>query len=187
MIAELDRPAIAVACRVSHLKNRQKRRLHDVESRILRREYCSLWLAGEPIEIFEHGINQLLPAGIETARTSRKQFEQIARLFGRLVPIRRGGGKPHIIAEVFRTGGERVRVCLRFPNGISESEYRTIISRDPKAERWGWEVRYRDAGVYARGTVRHSDHATITLRDWHRVWMNTETTTRTMANVAFLD
>jgi hypothetical protein len=102
-------------------------------------------------------------------------------------PIRRGGGKPHMVAEVFRTGGDRVRVCSRFPNGILESEYQALIARDPKAARWGWEVRFRDAGVYARGTVRHRDHATITLHDWHRVWMNTENTTRTMANVAFLD
>jgi hypothetical protein len=45
----------------------------------------------------------------------------------------------------------------------------------------------RNPGVYARGTVRHSDHATITLPFWHRVIMNTETQSRTMANVAFLD
>lgn len=102
-------------------------------------------------------------------------------------PIRRGGGKPHMVAEVFRTGGERVRACSRFPNGITESEYQALIVRDPKAERWGWQVRFRNAEVYARGSVRHRDHATITLHEWHRVWMNTETTTRTMANVAFLD
>jgi hypothetical protein len=102
-------------------------------------------------------------------------------------PIRRGGGKPHMVAEVFRTGGERVRVCSRFPNGITESEYQALIARDSKAMRWGWQVRYRNAEVYARGTVRHRDHATITLHEWHRVWMNTETATRTMANVAFLD
>jgi hypothetical protein len=41
--------------------------------------------------------------------------------------------------------------------------------------------------VFARGTVRHRDHATITLHGWHQVWMNTENTTRQMANVAFLD
>ena len=40
---------------------------------------------------------------------------------------------------------------------------------------------------YARGTVRHSDHDTITLPFWHCVVMNTETQSRTMANVAFLD
>jgi hypothetical protein len=41
--------------------------------------------------------------------------------------------------------------------------------------------------VDARGTVRHRDHATVTLPVWHRVLMNTETQSRTMANVAFLD
>jgi len=35
--------------------------------------------------------------------------------------------------------------------------------------------------------VRHPDHATITLPCWHRVLMNTETQSRTTANVAFLD
>ena len=58
---------------------------------------------------------------------------------------------------------------------------------NPNAVRWNWRVMQRDAGVYARGTVRHSDHATITLPFWHRVIMNTETQSRTMANVAFLD
>jgi hypothetical protein len=33
----------------------------------------------------------------------------------------------------------------------------------------------------------HSDHETITLPFWHRVIMNTETRSRTMAKVAFLD
>jgi hypothetical protein len=50
-----------------------------------------------------------------------------------------------------------------------------------------WQQRVRNAGVFARGTVRHRDHATITLHEWHQVWMNMEDTTRQMANVAFLD
>jgi hypothetical protein len=41
--------------------------------------------------------------------------------------------------------------------------------------------------VYARGSVRHPDHATVTLHDWHQVMMNTENTTRQMANLAFID
>ena len=45
----------------------------------------------------------------------------------------------------------------------------------------------RNPGVFARGKVSHSDHATITLPFWHRVLMNTETQSRTMANVAFQD
>jgi hypothetical protein len=102
-------------------------------------------------------------------------------------PISRGGGKPHWVAELYRTGGEVVVVCWKFPNGITESEYRCLIAENREAKRWSWQKRVRNAGVFARGTVRHPDHATITLRDWHRVLMNTENTTRQMANIAFLD
>ena len=102
-------------------------------------------------------------------------------------PLRRGAGKPHLVEEIFRTGGETVRVCDRYPNGVAPDEYRAICQSNPNALRWNWRVMQRDAGVYARGTVRHSDHATITLPFWHRVIMNTETQSRTMANVAFLD
>ena len=102
-------------------------------------------------------------------------------------PMRRGGGKAHIVEQLFRTGGETVHVCSQHPNGVTPAEHRSILQRNPNATRWGWRVMRRNPGVYARGTVRHSDHATITLPFWHRVVMNTETQTRTMANVAFLD
>ena len=102
-------------------------------------------------------------------------------------PINRGGGKPHMVAELYRSGGEAVYVCWRYPNGLTESEYKRTIAENREAKRWSWQQRVRNAGVFARGTVRHRDHATITLHEWHRVWMNTETETRQMANVAFLD
>ncbi|MGC3961248.1 MAG: hypothetical protein QM813_25970 [Verrucomicrobiota bacterium] len=102
-------------------------------------------------------------------------------------PLQRGSGKPHLVEEIFRSGGEMVHVCDRYPNGVTPDEYRAIIQQNPNAGRWRWRVRSRNPGVYARGTVRHSDHATITLPFWHRVIMNTETQSRTMRNVAFLD
>jgi hypothetical protein len=102
-------------------------------------------------------------------------------------PLRRGAGKPHLVEELFRSGGETVHVCSRHPNGITPDEYGSILRRHPDAARWGWRVMSRNPGVYARGTVRHGDHATMTLPFWHRVIMNTETQSRTMANVAFLD
>jgi hypothetical protein len=102
-------------------------------------------------------------------------------------PIRRGAGKPHMVAEVFRTGGERILICNRHPNGVSETEYKRILATTPGAGRWGWQRRVRSAAVYARGAVRHRDHATLTLHDWHQVLMNTESNTRQMANVAFID
>jgi hypothetical protein len=45
----------------------------------------------------------------------------------------------------------------------------------------------RDALVYVKGTIRHADHATITLNGWHRVVMNEERKAKAMRNVAFLD
>jgi hypothetical protein len=42
----------------------------------------------------------------------------------------------------------------------------------------------RNPLVFARGKVRHSDHATITLPFWHRVVMSDE---QSMPNVVFLD
>lgn len=115
-------------------------------------------------------------------------FEVDKKLIHKREPISRGrGSKPHWVAEVYRTGGETVYVCSRHPNGITEREYKQLVADRPSAKAWGWQRRVRDAGVYARGTVRHPDHATITLHEWHRIWMNTENKTRQMANVAFLD
>ena len=102
-------------------------------------------------------------------------------------PLRRGAGKPHMVEELYRTGGETVHVCSRHPNGVAPKEYRSILQRNSDATRWGWQVMRRNPGVYARGKVSHSDHETITLPFWHRVSMNTETQSRTMARVAFLD
>ena len=102
-------------------------------------------------------------------------------------PLRRGAGKPHLVEQLYRTGGEMVHVCSKHPNGIPEQEYRELLRVNPKAAYWGWRVMRRNPSVYARGTVRHSDHDTITLQFWHRVLMNTETQSRSMANVAFLD
>jgi len=102
-------------------------------------------------------------------------------------PLRRGNGKPHVVEQLFRSGGETVHVCRKHPNGVTPDEYHSILRRNSNAARWGWQVMRRNPGVYARGTVRHSDHDTITLPVWHRVVMNTETQSRTMANVAFLD
>lgn len=48
-------------------------------------------------------------------------------------------------------------------------------------------IRLESNRVYARGRIRHSDHATIALPDWHPVVPNTETETETMSNVALID
>ncbi|MHC4092073.1 MAG: hypothetical protein ACYSVY_17690 [Planctomycetota bacterium] len=109
------------------------------------------------------------------------------RLVLRNEPLRRGAGKPHMVDQLYRTGGETVYVCGRHPNGLTPDKYRKLRAQNPKARSWGWQVMKRNPGVYVRGSVRHPDHATIGLADWHRVVMNTETESRAMSNVAFLD
>ena len=102
-------------------------------------------------------------------------------------PLRRGAGKPHLVEQLFRTGGESVYVSSKHPNGLLPEEYKRLMKSEPSAARWAWRMMRRDMGVYARGAVSHADHATITLPFWHRVMMNTETQSRTMQFVAFLD
>jgi hypothetical protein len=48
----------------------------------------------------------------------------------------------------------------------------------------GW---FATADVFAKGAIRHPDHATIDLAGWHRVLMNTEQHARAMQHVVFLD
>lgn len=115
------------------------------------------------------------------------------KLVWRNEPLRRGAGKPHMVDELYRTGGVRVVVCAQHPNGVTEKEHTLLLQSNPEARYWGWRRMTRDATVYVRGRVRHSDHATITLPDWHRVEMNTETqvvstgTAITLGRLAFLD
>ena len=102
-------------------------------------------------------------------------------------PLSRGGGsKPHLVAELFRTGGETVHVHRRHPSGVDAETQRRSVDRG-ETRQAEWRMMRRNAGVYVRGSVRHADHQTITLHTWHRVLMNTESQSRTMANVAFLD
>ena len=54
----------------------------------------------------------------------------------------------------------------RHPNGVTEAQYKAILARHPKAKGWGWRNMVRNPGVYARGHIRHPDHATAsTLLD----------------------
>ena len=110
------------------------------------------------------------------------------RLILRWEPISRGrGSKPHRVEQVYRTGGEVVYVCTQHPAGLTKDQYASLLRRNPKAARWSWREARRNAGVYARGAVRHPDHATIVLRDWHQVVMNTEHQAPSMRSLAFID
>ena len=100
-------------------------------------------------------------------------------------PLTRGAGKAHVMQYAYRRGGVVVYVNDRHPQGLTQSEFESIPQHVRESQLW--EQLVRDAEVFARGTVRHSDHATIQLATWHRVLMNTEQGARAMRHVAFLD
>ncbi|HEU4711661.1 MAG TPA: hypothetical protein VFS76_08860 [Pyrinomonadaceae bacterium] len=103
-------------------------------------------------------------------------------------PISRGnGGKPHMCQYLYRTGGQAVFVCSRYPRGVSPAEYRRLLLENEDARRWNWSSRVVDATVYVRGRVSHPDHKTVLLNEWHRVAMNTERLAPGAKHVVFLD
>jgi hypothetical protein len=102
-------------------------------------------------------------------------------------PIRRGRGKPHLCEYLYREGGETVYVNFEYPNGISEKQYNELISKNPQAKSKGWRIMRRNASVYVKGKITHSDHSTIVLNTWHNVQMNLESEAPSMKNVVFLD
>jgi hypothetical protein len=100
-------------------------------------------------------------------------------------PLSRGRGNAHVMQFAYRRGGEEVLVNHRHPRGITEAQFHEL----PEAERryGNWSRMVREPEVFAKGAVRHPDHATVVLRGWHRVAMNTEQNARAMRHVAFLD
>jgi hypothetical protein len=101
-------------------------------------------------------------------------------------PLRRadGVGKSHMIEELFRRGGDTVYVHPQHaPGGVTRSQ---MVQMIPKGQHHatGWTQMARNPEAYARGAVKHPDHATIRLSGWHRIHMNGEVRTR---NLGFLD
>ena len=101
------------------------------------------------------------------------------------VLTRGAGSTPHLMQFAFRSGGKLVYVNRRHPTGISEAGYACLTPEQRRSG--GWTPLVRDPEVYAKGAVRHPDHATVHLAPWHRVLMNTEQGARAMQHVAFLD
>jgi hypothetical protein len=99
-------------------------------------------------------------------------------------PLQRtASSKPHICEELYRGTGKSVYVV----DGqiYTKAEYRAKRAADKQFGRRGVTQRGWDRVAYVRGTVRHSDHATVRLEGWHRVYANTEQLGR--GSVGFLD
>jgi hypothetical protein len=102
-------------------------------------------------------------------------------------PIRRGNGKPHICEFLCRSGGEVVYVSPQHPNGLPQMQYRRLIQRNHTLAKLQWRMMRRNPDTYVKGRIRHPDHKTVVLADWHWVAMNTESLAPAMRSVVFLD
>ena len=100
-------------------------------------------------------------------------------------PLTRGRGTPHVMQFAYRRGGDVVYANHQHPTGITEASYEQLTPGQRRGG--GWMRLVLNPEVYAKGTVRHPDHATVHLTGWHRVLMNTEQGARAMRHVAFLD
>ena len=113
-------------------------------------------------------------------------------VFEKNAPISRGRGNPHMVQEIARFGGVTEYEVTSFVTGrrgdtkfITAAEWGRMSQEERRKSHA--RMRTRDATVYACGTVRHPDHATINLVGWHRVHMNTEQRAAAMKWVAFYD
>jgi hypothetical protein len=100
-------------------------------------------------------------------------------------PLSRGnGGKPHWAEEGYRSGGDTVYVSAKYSTGLTAEEYARLPASERNAS---FNVMKRGATVFVRGKITHPDHATVMLKGWHQVFMNTESHSRAMRFLAFLD
>lgn len=112
----------------------------------------------------------------------REKLDVPDQMILRNEPLQRGAGsKPHICEELYRRGGRQVYVILG--HVVEEEVFLERKRQDPKFGRHARMMR-ADPEAFVRGCVRHSDHATIRLDGWHRVYINGEVSS---GSVTFLD
>lgn len=102
-------------------------------------------------------------------------------------PLQRSGrSKPHIAEFCCRDGGEAVYVHRTSRNVISPTTYAKLVRHD-RAKAAKYALQRRNMTVLVRGRIRHADHKTLVLHDWHEVAMNTENQSAAMRFVTFID
>jgi hypothetical protein len=109
--------------------------------------------------------------------TPVSNLDESSGIIVRNEPLSRGAGsKPHLCQEILRRGGTPVMVHRHIsPDGMTIPEYEKYIKQHPEASATNfWTRMVRNAEVFARGWVRHSDHRTIHLDGWHQVHMSRE-------------
>ena len=120
-------------------------------------------------------------------------------------PIQRGRGKPHIVEEIWRTGGRDIVVPVinawsrlkesdlpaKWFEGLSPGQHAALTRRKDNEGKLARDIRWRqgrvDARVYGRGKVTHPDHSTLKLKVWHQIVPNTESQFVINEQLLFID
>ncbi len=138
-------------------------------------------LMPDPVREAAHGVSP-----VETARRRNGVFKRQGEWF--FVPVDREfpdalvhgnepiqrtmWSKPHVCEELYRENGQTVYVVGR--DMFTAEEYRERAQRDEEFAKRPSHIRVANPDVYARGAIRHPDHATLHLKGWHRVLLNRE-------------
>lgn len=120
-------------------------------------------------------------------------------------PIQRGRGKPHMVEEIWRTGGQdivvprlnewsRVReseLPAKWMEGLSPGQYETLVRQRTENGKLARSIPWRqgrvNAKVYGRGKVTHPDHSILRLDCWHEIVPNTESKFVINEQLRFID
>ena len=120
-------------------------------------------------------------------------------------PIQRGRGKPHVVEEMWRTGGRDIVVPVlnswsklkesdlpaKWFEGLSPGQHSALTHRKDNEGKLARDIRWRqgrvDATVFGRGNVTHSDHSTLRLKVWHQIVPNTESEFVINEQMLFID
>jgi hypothetical protein len=90
--------------------------------------------------------------------------------------VHAGGGTPHIVAELARGQGEVAwHHPQHAPDEITNHQFQLLPEPVRRTPGWTERLRVTDSvSLFARGAVRHPDHAPILLDHWHRVTLPSE-------------
>jgi hypothetical protein len=84
----------------------------------------------------------------------------------------------HICDEVYEDVVETYFHHKHAPDGMLDWTYKKFLKKHPHVHpKKGWSYSVSLFGRYARGHVRHKDHQTIYLNDWHIVLKNRQKNT----------
>jgi hypothetical protein len=113
---------------------------------------------------------------VPAALPAESGFLDLVRVVHRDEPLfRNARSKPHRCQYIVRRGGEVVHFVGN--RVYTDAEFAAACAKDRTLRGRRTRTRVRNPEVFARGYVRHPDHATIVLRGWHRVHLNAEFTT----------